>query len=85
MVLIYYLFKLLENDNLHDVHTLLHTHITIDFGMSGIMQPGLRMNTYCGSPMYMSPEIVNGLGYGPGVDIWSLGVQQLKRKKNENC
>lgn len=45
-----------------------------DFGMSAIMQPGLRLNSYCGSPMYMSPEIVKGLGYGSGVDIWSLGV-----------
>lgn len=45
-----------------------------DFGMSGIMQTGLKMNSFCGSPIYMSPEIVQGLGYGPGVDIWSLGV-----------
>lgn len=45
-----------------------------DFGMSGMMQAGLKMNTFCGSPMYMSPEIVQGLGYGSGVDIWSLGV-----------
>lgn len=45
-----------------------------DFGMSALMQTGLKMNTFCGSPMYMSPEIVQGLGYGPGVDIWSLGI-----------
>lgn len=45
-----------------------------DFGLSSIMKPGMRMNTFCGSPMYMSPEIVQGLGYGTGVDIWSLGV-----------
>lgn len=33
------------------------------------------LNTFCGSPLYASPEIVKGLPYqGPEVDCWSLGV-----------
>jgi serine/threonine protein kinase len=31
--------------------------------------------TFCGSPLYASPEIVKGTPYqGPEVDCWSLGV-----------
>lgn len=33
------------------------------------------LQTFCGSPLYASPEIVNGRPYhGPEVDTWSLGV-----------
>jgi serine/threonine protein kinase len=33
------------------------------------------LHTFCGSPLYASPEIVNGHPYyGPEVDCWSLGV-----------
>lgn len=33
------------------------------------------MATFCGSPLYASPEIVKGTPYlGPEVDCWSLGV-----------
>lgn len=32
------------------------------------------METRCGSPHYLPPEIVLGQKYGPKVDIWSLGV-----------
>lgn len=33
------------------------------------------LGTFCGSPLYASPEIVEGTPYqGPEVDCWSLGV-----------
>ncbi|KAM8975815.1 NUAK family SNF1-like kinase 2 [Pelodytes ibericus] len=46
-----------------------------DFGLSNIYQSDSYLQTYCGSPLYASPEIVNGRPYiGPEVDSWSLGV-----------
>ncbi|MBN3302073.1 NUAK1 kinase, partial [Amia calva] len=46
-----------------------------DFGLSNQYQKGQMLQTYCGSPLYASPEIVNGLPYqGPEVDCWALGV-----------
>ncbi|XP_064154243.1 NUAK family SNF1-like kinase 1 isoform X2 [Anguilla rostrata] len=46
-----------------------------DFGLSNYYQRGHLLQTYCGSPLYASPEIVKGLPYqGPEVDCWALGV-----------
>uniref|UniRef100_UPI003AB0A125 NUAK family SNF1-like kinase 1 n=1 Tax=Centroberyx gerrardi TaxID=166262 RepID=UPI003AB0A125 len=46
-----------------------------DFGLSNHFQRGNLLQTYCGSPLYASPEIVKGLPYqGPEVDCWALGV-----------
>ncbi|XP_029292091.1 NUAK family SNF1-like kinase 1 [Cottoperca gobio] len=46
-----------------------------DFGLSNHFQRGRLLQTYCGSPLYAAPEIVNGLPYqGPEVDCWALGV-----------
>ena len=45
-----------------------------DFGLSRfIPEEGLLM-TACGSPQYVSPEVLLGKGYGPAVDMWSSGV-----------
>eukprot|EP01111_Echinosteliopsis_oligospora_P015333 TRINITY_DN6037_c0_g1_i1.p1 TRINITY_DN6037_c0_g1~~TRINITY_DN6037_c0_g1_i1.p1 ORF type:complete len:734 (+),score=154.83 TRINITY_DN6037_c0_g1_i1:199-2400(+) len=46
-----------------------------DFGLSNFVDPGMRMSTFCGSPVYAAPEVVTKkMYYGPAVDIWSLGV-----------
>ncbi|CAG5981198.1 unnamed protein product [Menidia menidia] len=46
-----------------------------DFGLSNLYHSDEYLQTFCGSPLYASPEIVNGRPYrGPEVDTWSLGV-----------
>ncbi|XP_024080846.1 STE20-like serine/threonine-protein kinase isoform X1 [Cimex lectularius] len=46
-----------------------------DFGLSNVFDSSRLLNTFCGSPLYASPEIVKGIPYhGPEVDCWSLGV-----------
>ncbi|KAG8545947.1 hypothetical protein GDO81_020051 [Engystomops pustulosus] len=46
-----------------------------DFGLSNLYHKNQVLETYCGSPLYASPEIVKGLPYkGPEVDCWALGV-----------
>lgn len=46
-----------------------------DFGLSNFFNNDDMLKTYCGSPLYASPEIVSGQPYyGPEVDCWSLGV-----------
>ncbi|XP_037885441.1 uncharacterized protein LOC119635015 isoform X1 [Glossina fuscipes] len=46
-----------------------------DFGLSNVFDDHRLLATFCGSPLYASPEIVEGTPYqGPEVDCWSLGV-----------
>uniref|UniRef100_A0AC34QUY2 Protein kinase domain-containing protein n=1 Tax=Panagrolaimus sp. JU765 TaxID=591449 RepID=A0AC34QUY2_9BILA len=46
-----------------------------DFGLSNYFNEKSLLSTFCGSPLYASPEIINGTPYrGPEVDCWSLGI-----------
>ena len=45
-----------------------------DFGLSKTMQTNALTNSFCGSPEYMSPEMLTGEGHNMGVDYYSLGA-----------
>ena len=45
-----------------------------DFGLSKIVGTQQMMLTACGTPSYVAPEVLNASGYGPEVDMWSIGV-----------
>jgi len=47
----------------------------IDFGFAVVVNTVCKLNLFCGTTVYMAPEIINKQNYwGPPVDIWSLGV-----------
>ena len=52
-----------------------HIKLT-DFGLSKKLFAPENFKTYsfCGTPEYLAPEILLGVGHDKGVDYWSLGV-----------
>mmetsp|Transcript_32581 Transcript_32581/g.81655 ORF Transcript_32581/g.81655 Transcript_32581/m.81655 type:complete len:300 (-) Transcript_32581:316-1215(-) len=45
-----------------------------DFGLSKILGDDAIMQTACGTPIYVAPEILNGDPYDKEVDMWSVGI-----------
>ncbi len=45
-----------------------------DFGFVTVKDQNMMMNTLCGSPLYMAPEIMKNKSYGANVDLWSAGI-----------
>ena len=50
-----------------------HVRLT-DFGLSKQYETGTQAQTFCGTPEYLAPEVVMGIGHGKDVDWWSLGI-----------
>mmetsp|Transcript_40731 Transcript_40731/g.47367 ORF Transcript_40731/g.47367 Transcript_40731/m.47367 type:complete len:326 (-) Transcript_40731:111-1088(-) len=47
-----------------------------DFGLAKVINENDMMQTQCGTPTYVAPEIIDneGKGYDLSVDCWSLGI-----------
>ncbi|KNC46360.1 CAMK/CAMK1 protein kinase [Thecamonas trahens ATCC 50062] len=45
-----------------------------DFGLSTVCDDGSWLQTACGTPGYVAPEILKSSGYSTPVDLWSVGV-----------
>jgi len=45
-----------------------------DFGLSKIIGVESMMETACGTPYYVAPEVLSATGYDKEVDLWSVGV-----------
>lgn len=46
-----------------------------DFGFAKMTPMDDSLTTFCGSPMFVSPEILNKKPYGTKTDMWSIGVR----------
>lgn len=45
-----------------------------DFGLTKILDQGEDAKTFCGTPEYLSPEVISNLGHNKPTDWWALGV-----------
>lgn len=45
-----------------------------DFGLAKEVSDDEKTSSFCGTPEYLAPEIVNGSGHDKAADWWSLGI-----------
>ncbi|KAI8887058.1 Pkinase-domain-containing protein [Backusella circina FSU 941] len=48
--------------------------VICDFGISKVNEDQTMLETVCGSPGYVAPEVLLEKGYGSSCDMWSVGV-----------
>lgn len=55
-----------------------------DFGFAAQLTAEHRdRRSQVGTPYWMAPEIIRGEDYGPGVDLWSLGIMAIEMADGE--
>lgn len=64
-------FRDLKPENIL-LHRSGHAKVT-DFGFAKFLR-GQRTFTFCGTPAYMAPEILQKIGHGCEVDWWAIGI-----------
>jgi len=62
-----------ENLLLKDKNSISEVKLA-DFGLSKIVSQQVMMQTACGTPGYVAPEVLLAKGYEKEVDMWSIGV-----------
>ena len=45
-----------------------------DFGLAKYIGNNSKAMTFVGTPEYLAPEIISGIGHGKQADWWSLGI-----------
>ena len=45
-----------------------------DFGLSKNLEQTEHSYTFCGTPQYLAPEILQNEGHSHAVDWWTLGI-----------
>ena len=61
--------NLLFKDPSHDADLMV-----TDFGLAKAVEADHFLSTTCGSPHYVSPEVLKNTGHGKPVDMWAVGV-----------
>lgn len=46
----------------------------IDYGLAKMLGENQETTSFCGTPEYLAPEMVNQSGHDRGVDWWALGI-----------
>jgi serine/threonine protein kinase len=46
----------------------------IDFGLAKMLDQNDTTKTYCGTPEYLAPEMIQQTGHNFGIDWWALGI-----------
>lgn len=65
----------LKPDNIRLMDKVSETNIKLaGFSFARTLAPDEYLKTQCGTPEYVSPEILYGLPYRTKVDMWSIGV-----------
>lgn len=55
-----------------------------DFGYCAQLTEKInKRNSVVGTPYWMAPELIRGMDYGTGVDIWSLGIATIEMAEGE--
>mmetsp|Transcript_2496 Transcript_2496/g.5941 ORF Transcript_2496/g.5941 Transcript_2496/m.5941 type:complete len:507 (+) Transcript_2496:61-1581(+) len=54
-----------------------------DFGVSAQLENGQRARTTIGTPLWMSPEVLNSEPYDLKADIWSVGITAIEMGDGE--